>query len=86
MCGNILGGQAQEKRMEPGKDKLKVGYDRIKYGAGYWILDKKTLNVLETVRTGDTKTKLPSQKVTPEAFVKVKRTMKDSGKSPPFIR
>lgn len=64
-----------------GKDKLKVGYDHIKYGTGYWILDEKTLNVLETVRTGDSKTKLPSQEITPEAFVKVKRTVEDSGKS-----
>ena len=67
------------------RGRLKVAYNHIKYGAGYWILDENTLNVLETVRTGDSQTKLPSQEKTPEAFIKVKRTVKDSGKASPSV-
>ncbi len=62
--------------------RLRVGYDHAKYGTGYWTLDEGTLDVLETVRTGDSKAGLSSREPVPGTHAKVRRSVGDSGRSP----
>lgn len=60
-----------------GEHTLRIGYNHIKYGEGYWLVDAKTLEVIEEVAVKSPEDVRPSTEITLS-----KRTARDSGQAP----
>lgn len=60
-----------------GDNSLRIGYDHIKHGTGYWLVDENTLNVIKTVTVKSTAKEVPKE--TTPALLLSKRKANDFG-------